>query len=163
MNHGKTFVTDLLDNINNCPLEEEFFNPNNLAECLEHEKYHHSYKGCEIEMKLMSKYNGKSKTVVNKFCKTHNILCSKTGWELGHYQGTQSKGLMRVHYCQMCGKEIHSHQPRVYFCKECYPLFMKEKYAEEREQRRKIKEQRESFARANYGDNWVNKKKSKMC
>lgn len=125
-------VTDLIGNVNDCPLEEQFFNPDNLAEILEHEKYHHSLKGCNIEMRINDTHYLNSKICVNKFCKTHQVNCSKTGWEIGYYQGTQSKGLMRVHHCQMCGKIIMSYQPRVYFCRDCHQQIHKRQESERR-------------------------------
>lgn len=60
---------------------------------LPHEKYHSFLKGCECEMKITRSDN--HNISVHKYCKTHGVMCSKTGWELGWYQGTNSRNIER--------------------------------------------------------------------
>ena len=66
--------------------------PHNADDYLLNDKYHSFLKGCECEMRIVSGVRGddKENKAVNKFCKTHNVLCSKTGWEIGWFHGTKS-------------------------------------------------------------------------
>ena len=100
--------------------------PVTVDEYLPNEKYHHSLKGCDCEMKVIKalSYGKEAHTTyaIEKYCKTHNITCSKTGWELGHYMRTNSldlKDKSEDPYCIYCGKEKNSKQ---HSCKDCSPM-----------------------------------------
>ena len=63
---------------------------------LPNEHYHSFLKGCDCEMVLKNNpgYGGDYYMVlVNKYCKTHKVMCSKTGWEIGWYQGTKTANI----------------------------------------------------------------------
>jgi len=65
---------------------------------------------------------------INKICKTHNIKCSKTGWELGWYLGTNSKALWTIiKICQNCGQDYRSKRPTARYCKNCGIKIRKER------------------------------------
>ena len=101
-------------------LEERFYNALNYKDYLENNKFHHSEKGCDIEMRRTVNEKDYNKNwSITKFCKTHNVLCSKTGWELGWYNGSQTRNLFREYVCRNCGKEFLSKSAVVRYCKEC--------------------------------------------
>lgn len=78
--------------IERCDLDnttEDDETPYKVEDYLQHNRYHHSMKGCECEMRIRRRDN--HNIAINKFCITHNILCSKTGWELGWYLGRKSE------------------------------------------------------------------------
>jgi hypothetical protein len=61
---------------------------NNFLNELKHPKFHSEEKGCEIErIKTPTGYG----YMENIICHTHNVKCSKSGWELGYYLGQRSK------------------------------------------------------------------------
>lgn len=91
------------------PLNEDAYRPDNYNEVCNNEKFHFSDKGCDIEMRLEKNEDCYG---LYKYCKTHKVLCSKTGWELGWYQGTKS--VIDV-YCINCNKKIQHGN----FCKHC--------------------------------------------
>lgn len=97
--------------------EEEFYNPSGYADYLGNEHYHHSDKGCQIEMttELGTRKGEISLPGVIKKCLTHNCVCSKTGWEKGFYNGTDS----RANLCQ-CGKELEGKNHLCYDCQEAH-------------------------------------------
>jgi len=70
---------------------EENFDPDNLFESLKDEHYHHSRKGCKCEMFSVEK--GCNGVIINKRCLTHDVKCSKSGWELGWWAGTDTKAI----------------------------------------------------------------------
>lgn len=76
---------------------EEMFIPVNHREYLKHDKYHSSDKGCDCEMReekgsVYGKTRNENNNIaVLKYCKTHNVLCSKTGWDLGYFHNSDSK------------------------------------------------------------------------
>lgn len=92
--------------------------PDNLIEVLDNDKFHHTEKGCDMELRPHKANDGNWSQ--EYFCKTHNVLCSKTGWELGFYQGTKSeyKPTLIISYCQTCGAKIESKSSRM-FCDKC--------------------------------------------
>ena len=80
------------------PLPEELPNlPDNYKEIKD--KHFHSSHTCDIEMRVY-KNNNKKRThksfLTNKYCLTHNVMCSKTGWELGWYGGKNSREIKAV-------------------------------------------------------------------
>jgi len=96
-------------------MPEEFYNPSGYADYLENEHYHHSDKGCQIEIAIeMGTRPGELPCPgVVKKCLTHSCVCSKTGWEKGFYNGTDS----RIPTCQ-CGKELEGKNHLCHTCKE---------------------------------------------
>jgi len=91
--------------------------PNNYSDIYQNEKYHHSLKGCEVKLiKYRCKNGG---IIINKHCITHNIICSKTGWELGYYNGVKSHDTSG--FCIICGKDLIK-SGRTIYCKECRNL-----------------------------------------
>lgn len=101
-------------------LEERFYNALNYKEYLDNDKFHHSDKGCDVEIRRT--LNGKEydqNYAISKFCKTHNVMCSKTGWELGWYQGTHTKELAIEYTCPNCGKIFYSQSYSAKYCEDC--------------------------------------------
>lgn len=108
----KTKISDILGEVNSpyAPLEESYFNSPYYHDFLSHERFHHSEKGCQVEMcKAVSNDNHLS---ITKKCLTHNVECSKTGWELGWYLGTENRIFKKQKFydipCQRCGKNLHT-------------------------------------------------------
>ena len=104
---------------------EEMFIPVNHEEYLKNDKYHSSDKGCDCEIieekgKIYSKTRNENNNIaVLKYCKTHNVLCSKTGWELGYFHNSNSKKEFQMgdyNYCRKCGIGI---KKRFKLCPEC--------------------------------------------
>ena len=91
------------------PMEEKAYRPDNYDEICDNDKFHYSEKGCDIEMRIEKR---NERLGLFKYCKTHKVLCSKTGWELGWYQGTKSTLECR---CLNCGRIID----HATYCKEC--------------------------------------------
>ena len=119
-------------------MSEETYNPDSYADYLENEYYHHSDKGCQIEMTIA---NGTRKGEpalpgVIKKCLTHNCICSKTGWEKGFYLGKNSA----INYCK-CGKEISQNK---HFCKDCIKIKRQETIKQELEKRRYLTQLKKS-------------------
>jgi hypothetical protein len=116
-------IADLIGNVNthNAPLEEEYFNSPLYKNFLNDGHFHHSEKGCDIEIRKFYKDKITNRYSVNKYCKTHNKLCSKTGWELNWYMGTYSltEGSSTIKYCKRCGKEIRQRGGNRKYCREC--------------------------------------------
>jgi hypothetical protein len=115
------------------PLEEQFYNPNNYQTFLSNEHYHHQDKGCDTEIILHQSPRGDKK--LNKICHTHNVNCSKTGWELGWYMGTYNRN--EYGNCQICGCVLTTRNKLAKYCKSCsrelnnkrsYKKFLEKKY-----------------------------------
>ncbi|MEI6529662.1 MAG: hypothetical protein WCN88_04715 [Candidatus Falkowbacteria bacterium] len=102
---------------------EENFTPKNYEEVKNDEHYHHSLKGCNCEIKI-----GKSKDIQSviyyyKVCHTHNVECSKTGWELGWYQGKKSQTSVKFEYNGLCkcGRHFINNTPlKLGLCPYCF-------------------------------------------
>ncbi len=90
--------------------------PDNLIEVLNNDKFHHTEKGCNMEYRPHRTSDGHWSQ--EYFCHTHKVLCSKTGWELGWYQGTRSK-YNKEFTCLKCGKVFESYQQIRYYCDDC--------------------------------------------
>lgn len=90
--------------------------PNNLLEVLDNDKFHHTEKGCDMELKPHKANDGNWSQ--EYYCHTHSVLCSKTGWELGWYQGTNSNEIYALgdRECEMCGTYT---EPKKHYCKDC--------------------------------------------
>lgn len=105
----------------------EEINPDGYAEYLDNEKYHHTDKGCEIEMVKIDGNRVGEPTCrgLYKKCLTHNVLCSKTGWEQGWYLGTQSKEMIET--CKRCGCLIwNKYIQKKKYCSACKEIVNKE-------------------------------------
>ncbi len=67
-----------------------------FSDYLTNNKYHHSAKGCNVEMMLSFSPDVNNNNIsIIKYCKTHRKMCSRTGWEVGWYQGTYSPAMDR--------------------------------------------------------------------
>lgn len=99
--------------------------PTNLDEVINNEHYHHSLKGCDIEVKISNGDFGNCKEV---YCKTHKVLCSKTGWEYGWYTGNNNRIYkdFLISNCVMCGKEIESKYGTRLYCDKCRKIKQEE-------------------------------------
>lgn len=94
---------------------------NNFLNELEHPKFHLEEKGCKIErIKIPTGYG----LMENIICHTHNVTCSKSGWELGYYLGQRSKDVydasarsQKYLKCE-CGKRYIDKGKGM--CKDCY-------------------------------------------
>lgn len=51
--------------------------------------FHSSSNGCYLTKILGARWCGRD--IDNYYCHTHGVVCSKTGWELGWYRGTNSQ------------------------------------------------------------------------
>ena len=112
-------AADFLGVINDehLPVIEENYNAVNYVEYLDNKHFHHSGKGCDVVMvRLPSKNNNKETYAINKYCKTHDQLCSKTGWEIGYYLGTKSIDKNRI--CRNCKEGFLSVSNEIY-CDNC--------------------------------------------
>lgn len=124
MKYSKS-VTSLvlgLINDNKLPLEEKYYNSDNYIDYLDKEHFHHSDKGCDVIMKRTTNMLSGNRVSINKFCKTHNVVCSKTGWELGWYMNTNSRfgGRQRLKKkCQYCNKLYYTVGGNSKYCREC--------------------------------------------
>lgn len=105
------------------PLKEEYYNCNNYGSYLSNEHFHHSDKGCQIEMVKSIISLRTNRMSINKQCHTHNTLCSKTGWELGWFSGTYNRGTGRIKNvkktCQNCGVEYLASSGNNKYCPVC--------------------------------------------
>lgn len=83
-NMSKEELDILLDEKVNMPID---FNGNRKIYKDNH--FHCSYKGCNVEMRIVRTMPyGNISTV--KYCITHDKLCSKSGWEMGWFNGIQA-------------------------------------------------------------------------
>lgn len=118
------FINESYEDVNNeasnvtTPLKEEFFNSPFYLNYLYHDKFHHTDKGCKCEMRKSS--SEECNLHITKYCLTHDKTCSKTGWELGWYLGTNSRVLFDdTINCKRCGKTVLK-MTRVHkYCHEC--------------------------------------------
>ena len=110
--------------------QESFYNPSSYADYLENDKFHHSDKGCKIEMNIAkgTRKGERVLTGVIKRCLTHNCVCSKTGWEKGWYLGSMSS----LNVCN-CGAELEKNK-RV--CPTCLKNHLKESLARQYKERK---------------------------
>ena len=88
------------------------------------EHYHHSDKGCEIEMRRDNKFTiGSLQDINYAYCKTHNCFCSRTGWEFHWYMGTNSlklnpKQVFKI--CKQCGQRYSTNtDDKNNLCQSC--------------------------------------------
>jgi len=89
--------------------------PSNWTDHVPHHRWHHSFKKCKVEMTVDG-------NLTNKFCITHQKLCSKSGWEIGWHRGNNSSKIYTADdnkICQDCGEEFLSANPTSLRCKKC--------------------------------------------
>lgn len=81
--------------------------PYHAEEYLENKHFHSFLKGCECEMKIIPASTlYKTNVLINKYCKTHGVMCSKTGWEIGWYGGSKSEKPSPVNNRPMTDEEV---------------------------------------------------------
>lgn len=110
---------------------EESFNPSNLEEIKDNKNYHHSCKGCDVIMIVEKNQDSRGANwSIKKYCNTHEVMCSKSGWKLGWYQGKRTKDIYdpsgknhKFNKCE-CGKRYKENG--LGMCKWCH----KEKHPE---------------------------------
>jgi len=112
------FETNYEATINTTPLEERYYCSPNWLDYLEDKHFHNSHKGCDTEMIVK---NCKDRNLsVNMICHTHNVTCSKTGWEIGWWGRTNSKLMMsRTVTCCDCGKVLETKARNFKRCPDC--------------------------------------------
>jgi len=99
-------------------MNELKFTPSNHEDYLSNPLYHHKDKGCDTRL---YKTNIGDSLVYNKECLTHNVNCSKTGWEMGWYGGTKSENGTHS-FCVTCGTPIISSSRTSKYCPACKKL-----------------------------------------
>lgn len=130
-------------------LEEESNNPDSYADFLPEEWYHHSDKGCEIEMIVVkSGRDGEKKIpVLIKRCLTHGVDCHASGQEIGWI----GKSFIHKGYCEECGLEIEKGKT---FCPDCLNKRFKESQKKYRSKNLdKIRESRKEKRHEKYAKN----------
>ena len=108
--------------------------PDNHLDYLENKYFHSEDKGCDLELvKRLGTRKGEPKVPGEyKVCHTHDTLCSKSGWELGFFMGSDSRAYNRkLYHCLNCGREVMSKALNFKYCKEC-KVIMSNKRAKER-------------------------------
>ena len=100
--------------------QEYPLNNEHLCDC----HYHHSGKGCEMEARFDSKLTlGSNANIEYWYCRTHNLYCSKTGWELHWYNGTNTRDLRVQRFrrrCRKCGEWLETNtRDNKYICQNC--------------------------------------------
>jgi hypothetical protein len=102
---------------------EENFTPDNYEEVKDNPRYHHSRCGCNCEIKFDRSNDERNCIYYYKICHTHNVTCSKTGWELGWYGGTKSNKGKKADYngtCKCGRKFIESTPLQLGLCPYCF-------------------------------------------
>jgi hypothetical protein len=104
--------------------------PDNVEQYLKDEHFHHSLRGCKcVVLPISAKDGNRIDNGVYKKCLTHNVDCSKTGWELGHYLGNNNKGTKEVTHTCECGKQFRNKYGMCFDClKEKQPKMYKDYY-----------------------------------
>lgn len=99
-------------------LQEEMYNCDSYADFLNNEHFHHSDKGCEIQMSVrMGGRPGEKKIpMIYKKCLTHNVDCYKEGFEIGFFGGKKTDN---TNLCK-CGNEPMTKKST--YCEECFKL-----------------------------------------
>ena len=92
--------------------------PENYEEIKDHERFHRPEKGCDMEHRPYK--SDCSNWAEEYYCKTHGVLCSRTGWELGWYMGSRSDydSLPVISNCSVCGVSIEGVRGKM-FCDTC--------------------------------------------
>lgn len=125
------------DDFGNFVLNEEIYTPSNYKDYLSNKEYHHSEKDCDIEMRAVKELQGgKMIKVLCKYCKTHDKLCSRTGWEWGRFLGTDSRKIYQEDFgnntCSACGNLFLKTNNKSNYCNECNTNGKREQYVKER-------------------------------
>ena len=56
------------------------------------DKYHHTCKGCDVEMRRDNRFTIGSLAKINyAYCKTHNVYLGRQGFEFHFYNGMDSR------------------------------------------------------------------------
>lgn len=95
------------------PMLEDPLKEYEFSECFRNnDMYHHTHKGCKISMRRDDKFSmTKGKTIEYAYCETHNVYCSKTGWNFHHYLGSDSIRIynkFKWRPCKVCGRKTFS-------------------------------------------------------
>lgn len=104
------------------PLTEECNNSPDYPLFLHSPYFHHSDKGCKIKMSIKRVEGDEDRVAITKTCLTHNCECSKTGWKLGWFMGTESREHRDQKKCQRCGCTVETNAVNFKYCKECQRL-----------------------------------------
>ena len=103
----------------------EVYYPDCYVEYLSHPKYHHSDKGCNCVVQILQR-EGSTRSVINILCLTHNIMCSRTGWEIGWYMGEDSQVAWKRAYnktrCGICQEYFYPTTIDNIYCETCKKL-----------------------------------------
>lgn len=93
---------------------------NNIDNALSNIHFHSEHKGCEMTFDYINTNIGG--TLINCYCHTHNVRCSKTGWELGWYAGTFNKDVYkpRSHKFSTCSCGRKYFDKGNGMCRFCY-------------------------------------------
>ena len=134
MNYKKGVIADILGVINSprIPLEEHYYDCDNYKEYLSNEHFHHSEKGCEVEIRRTSNVQRDNRISINRYCKTHDCLCSKTGWELGWFSGTNNRIYKNNNVkkkCHNCNEWYMTTSGNTKYCRECAIIIGRDNYA----------------------------------
>ena len=99
--------------------------PDNYIDVKDNDKFHHSLKGCEIELSLVKSGRSDEDKILSlsKYCKTHNKKCLRSGWEIGWWQGKCNEHqLYPVEIsCLNCGDKFIGIYSSIY-CNTCKPI-----------------------------------------
>lgn len=162
---------------------EENFTPINYEEVKSDKHFHHSLKGCKTEMKVKIEKGAGDKHYswsINKYCHTHGVLCSKTGWELGWYGGTETVKNERTQInwdkCKCGRKFINSTELQLGLCPKCFQreatdeqsfdlVCWRREHANELKKRNKIRREKELADKTHQRRLWLDeqfKKKQEL-
>ena len=137
---------------------EENFTPDNYEEVKDDIHYHHSLKKCDCEIRVSRTPDERCSVFYTKYCKTHDVICSKTGWELGWYQGTKSERLGNVDTwipCNKCGhKFMLKTELQLGMCPKCFSKTSTDeewRALSDYRQERKLKQNKDSYHRTHNG------------
>lgn len=116
--------------LNNYETIEENFTPVNYEEVKDYDRFHHSRKGCKCEIVVEKVKNVKNVSdsfknwAYTKYCHTHKVLCSKTGWELGWYMDEKAKkfseGDKNWDDCACGNRFVNSYDEQLGMCHKCF-------------------------------------------
>ena len=90
----------------------------------DNEFYHHSRKGCEVDMRCDTEFTlTADRAMEYSYCKTHNCFCSKSGWLFHHNLGIDSLALNEKKVrckCKVCHEWFRdSIKTKYHICPNC--------------------------------------------
>jgi len=96
--------------------------PDNYQDIYKNKRFHHSLKGCDIELRILKSGRPGEKKIytIRKYCKTHNKECLRSGWEIHYWQNNYL--VNEEKYCLNCGEQISNKYDNIKYCKECKPI-----------------------------------------